>query len=376
METQIAGSIARMDGSTSQDAIFKDVLAYKEVLAHIMKTCVPEYKDCTIPQIIGYIEPNPQVGQVGLHPDETNPPKIQGMSTESTTTTEERVVYDVRFSAVAPGEDGKIGLIINIEAQSKYHPGYPLVKRAIYYCGRMLSAQYGSVFTQSHYGEIQKVYSIWICTRPPKERENTITSYTLQERHLVGHVTEPVRNYDLMNVTMICLGKPEGKHYGGLLRMLEVLFTGRYAAKEVIQILEDEYEFAHAHTMERTVSEMCNLSQGIFEEGMEKGMAQGMEKGIEKGIAQGIAQGIERGIEKGIAQGIERGMEKGIAQGMERGIAQGMEKGIERGTNRERLQNIRSLMETTGWPAEQVMTAMKIPAADQPKYLKLLSLPQ
>ena len=238
------------------------------------------------------------------------------------------MVYDVRFSAVAPGEDGKIGLIINIEAQSKYHPGYPLVKRAIYYCGRMLSAQYGSVFTQSHYGEIQKVYSIWICTRPPKERENTITSYTLQERHLVGHVTEPVRNYDLMNVTMICLGKPEGKHYGGLLRMLEVLFTGRYAAKEVIQILEDEYEFAHAHTMERTVSEMCNLSQGIFEEGMEKGMAQGMEKGIE------------------------------------------------RGTNRERLQNIRSLMETTGWPAEQVMTAMKIPAADQPKYLKLLSLPQ
>ena len=60
METQIAGSIARMDGSTSQDAIFKDVLAYKEVLAHIMKTCVPEYKDCTIPQIIGYIEPNPR----------------------------------------------------------------------------------------------------------------------------------------------------------------------------------------------------------------------------------------------------------------------------------------------------------------------------
>ena len=130
--------------------------------------------------------------------------------------------------------------------------------------------------------------------------------------------------------------------------MLEVLFGGRCTPRQVIQILEDEYEFSDIHSMERTVSEMCNLSQGIFEEGMEKGMAQGMEKGIEKGIAQGI----------------------------ERGIAQGMEKGIERGTNRERLQNIRSLMETTGWPAEQVMTAMKIPAADQPKYLKLLSLPQ
>ena len=105
METQIAGSIARMDGSTSQDAVFKDMLAYKEVLAHIMKTCVPEYKDCTIPEIIGYIEHDPEVGQVGVHPDETHPPKIQGISTDSSTTTEERVVYDLRFSAVAPGKD-------------------------------------------------------------------------------------------------------------------------------------------------------------------------------------------------------------------------------------------------------------------------------
>ena len=40
----------------------------------------------------------------------------------------------------------------------------------------------------------------------------------------MGHVTEPVRTYDLMNVTMICLGN-RGKHYGGPLRMLEVLFT-------------------------------------------------------------------------------------------------------------------------------------------------------
>ena len=56
---------------------------------------------------------------------------------------------------------------------------------------------------------------------------------------------------------------------------------------EVIQILEDEYEFAHAHTMERTVSEMCNLSRGIFEEGIEKGIEKGMEKGVEQGIERG-----------------------------------------------------------------------------------------
>ena len=73
----------------------------------------------------------------------------------------------------------------------------------------MLSAQYGSVFTQSHYEALRKVYSIWICSHPPLERENTITSYAVEERPLVGNVTEPVRHYDLLNVTMICLGSPE-----------------------------------------------------------------------------------------------------------------------------------------------------------------------
>ena len=108
--------------------------------------------------------------------------------------------------------------------------------------------------------------------------------------------------------------------------------------------------------MEGTVSEMCNLSQGIFEEGMEKGIAEGIEKGIQEGMQQG--------------------MQKGMQQGMQKGMQQGMQKGIAEGADRERLQNIRSLMETTGWPAEQVMTAMKIPVKEQPKYLKLLSLPQ
>ena len=332
METQMAGSISRLDGSMSQDAVFKDILAYKDVLAHIMKTCVVEYRDCTIPEIMSYIENEPEVGQSGVHPDETNPPRIQGLATESSSTTEARVVYDVRFSAVAPGEDGKIGLIINIEAQGKYHPGYPLVKRALYYCGRMLSAQYGSVFTQSHYEALRKVYSIWICSHPPLERENTITSYAVEERPLVGNVTEPVRHYDLLNVTMICLGSPEGARYGGLLRMLEVLFKGRCTPGQVIQILEEEYDFSSARNMEGTVTAVCNLSQGFIEEGRERGMKEGRERGMKEGRAQGADQ--------------------------------------------ERLRSIRSLMETTGWPVDQVMAAMKIPVEEYAKYRKLLLMPQ
>ena len=34
---------------------------------------------------------------------------------------------------------------INLEAQNDFNPGYPLLKRAVYYCVRMISSQYGTV---------------------------------------------------------------------------------------------------------------------------------------------------------------------------------------------------------------------------------------
>ena len=72
------------------------------------------------------------------------------------------------FFAVAPVSGELIRLIINIEAQNDYYPGYPLIKRGLYYCSRMISAQYGTEFTGSHYEQIKKVYSIWICINPPR----------------------------------------------------------------------------------------------------------------------------------------------------------------------------------------------------------------
>lgn len=40
-------------------------------------------------------------------------------------------------------------------------------KRAVYYCGRMLSAQYGTVFTNSHDEKVKRVISLWVCLNPP-----------------------------------------------------------------------------------------------------------------------------------------------------------------------------------------------------------------
>ena len=86
-----------------------------------------------------------------------------------------------------PEKEGDVYLIMNIEIQNKNNPLYRLVSRGIYYCSRMISEQYGTVFKDMDYHKIQKVYSIWICPMPKDtKRKSSITRYMMTKRDEVG----------------------------------------------------------------------------------------------------------------------------------------------------------------------------------------------
>ena len=207
MENQLAHAITQTEYDSSYDKAAKKLLANKQILAQIMKNCVNEYSACSVDEIAEkYIEGTPEVGTVGVHVDDTNRPKktsdvIVGSNNEDSTLTEGTINYDVRFDAIAPTSEGStaskdvIRLIINVEAQTAFNPGYPLTKRAIYYCSRMISAQHGPIFTNSEYGKIRKVYSIWVCTHPTKEFQNTLIRYSIRPEQLIGNAAGRNRAY-------------------------------------------------------------------------------------------------------------------------------------------------------------------------------------
>lgn len=209
--------------------------------------------------------------------------------------------YDVRFDAIAPKsadsteQEEVIRLIINVEAQTKFKPGYPLTKRAIYYCSRMISVQHGPIFTKSEYGKIRKVYSIWICTQPSDGFENTLTRYSIKPEQLIGEAQEETENYDLMSVVMICLGKPGTENHKGILKFMEVLLSSTRSGSEKKKILEEEFGVAMGEELEREVLEVCNLSQGVRAEGREEGRQEGRIEGIGIGEIRMLVQLVREG---------------------------------------------------------------------------------
>ena len=127
--------------------------------------------------------------------------------------------------------------------------------------------------------------------KPPQYRANTITRYRLVEEHLVGDGKEPVRNYDLLSIIMLCLGGPNGANYDGVLRMLDVLLSSETSEAEKRNILQDDYDIQMTQTMEREVSVMCNLSKGVEEKGIAKGILSSI-KNLVKNLDVSVEQAM------------------------------------------------------------------------------------
>lgn len=313
VENILAKNITAAGDRANYDAACKRLLANKIILAWIMKGCLEEFQDFTVDEIAEkYIEGSPQIAQIAVNPDEGTDSKgeqIEGGKTEDSTMKEGTITYDIRFYALVPQSKETIKLILNVEAQNNFYPGYPIIKRGLYYCSRMISSQYGVEFTDGHYEKIRKTISIWICADPPRYRENTITRYAVQEENLVGNTTEKRENYDLITAVIVCLGNAGDDKYTGILKLLDVLLSSERKTDEKKRILQDDFNIKMTRELESEVLLMCNLSKGIE------------EKGIKEGIKEGI------------------------------------------------LSSIQNLMESMDWSAEQAMTALKIPESEQVQYV-------
>ena len=226
MKTQISDAIDVAAKKARLDAQIKKILANKKILSWIVKYTTKEFADMDLDMIESCIEGEPEVALIPVYPGKTNMENITGLSTDDKVPNEGEVTYDIRFYIIFPGEE-PVKIIINLEAQNGYYPGYDLVTRGVFYCARLLSAQLGVEFNKNtndpqKYDNIKKVYSIWICMDTPNYVANTITEYHMTQDLHYGNFSGKAR-YDLLSVVMICLNDAKDEEENELIKMLNTL---------------------------------------------------------------------------------------------------------------------------------------------------------
>lgn len=352
-DVQLRTDLEAVQQDPQKDAACKKLLSHKVFLAWILKTCLAEYKECSVEDIVEkYIEGEPWIDEISVDSDETNPsvavsrdnPVIKGENNEDTSLTEGKTIYDILFYAVKPGAFNKdkehIRLLINIEPQNNWNTPYPIMKRAVYYTSRLISSQKGRDFFDTDYDKISKAASIWICLDTPKYLQNTITCYEMNEHNLIGNVKMPKEDYDLQTIALVCPGQSDEANYGGLLELLEVLLSAKLEVEEKETLLKDKFDIVMTDEMKKEAKIMGSYGLGM----------------LEQGKREGISIGIERGIAQGIAQGRAEGKAEGRAEA----------------TFQTTLANIQSLITTLGLSAEKAMDALNIPQEERSQYLPKL----
>ena len=317
--TNLANSIEAADDRSKLDAVAKKLIKHRIILAEILKECIEEFKGFDVK----YIEENCFVGEVQVNEVSVDQDVLDadstvvGSDTEDNSDSEGLVRYDLVFDAIVPTTQKVIRLVINIEIQADTNLNYAIVTRAVYYTARLISRQKGTVFNNSHYEKIQKVYSIWICPDPKRENVNSIAEYGFTQQKVIGSVQEPVENYDKMKVIIISLNDEGVESRHDIIRLLSTLLSTKETVEKRKQILENEFHIPMTKEIEEEVLEMCNLGLAVEMSAIKKGEKQGAEKNL--------------------------------------------------------LENLKTLMETMHLTAQQAMDALRVPKEDQARYASQLN---
>ena len=291
MNTELKNAVMATDRDAQYDNSAKRLIAHKIILARILVKTVEEFKGMDPLEVAALIEGLPYISAVPVEPGLTNAVHFQngqrlvGFNTENQELNEGLVRFDIVFYVRM--KDGLSQIIINVEAQKDEPSDYKILNRAVFYVSRLISSQKEKDFENSSYDDIKCVYSIWICMNM---EENTMSHIHLTKEDMIGSY-EWKGNLDLLNIIMIGLAKelPEHDETYELHRLLGALLSRELTVDEKLDIIGNEYDIPLEENFRKDMSTMCNLSQGVKEEGIAIGRREGLEEGRREGYAEGEA---------------------------------------------------------------------------------------
>lgn len=133
----------------------KKILSYKQILAYIFKECLEEYKDLSLEKIQELLDE-------GQSHDKMISKNVEDQSIRGS-----MIRYDLLYKLRNPQRNDPEG------------------------------------FEEDDFDNLQKVITLWICLRHARYKDNTINTYRIEERNIVGHLKHQKEFYNLMEIILL-----------------------------------------------------------------------------------------------------------------------------------------------------------------------------
>lgn len=195
------------------------------------------------------------------------------------------VIHDVLFDiGMLDGKSPPSRVIVDIEAQNEFKPGYAILKRGSFYCGRMISAQKETVFRNSDYNKLQKVYSIWLCIAPDEDVRGVCNAYNMSEICLAKEHHFPKEQYDNFCIILACLQDKQSAN--NMVRFFSSVFDNEMPVEEKLDLAR-ECGLQVTADVKEGINQMCNYSDYVEQKGIEKGRIEALSESVVKLVREG-----------------------------------------------------------------------------------------
>lgn len=260
------------DSDLTYDTKFKRLFTKKRFLTPILKNIIPEYKYCSLEEIETLINPrgDEQVNPAAYSSEDS------GKGNETVTR------YDVLIDCALPGKKKKacVNLFFDLEMQRESEPGYPIPKRGVYYCCRLISRQIETLGKES-YKQIKPVYSVWILINDiPEELQNSVFTARMSGGfdNCAIDATDLNKQIDLVHLCLIYLSKDFGVKAGqsNLIKYLQSVFIRKVDDPSCNPYCE------YSSEIKKEVDEMMSVRESFELRGERRGEQRGEQRGVIK----------------------------------------------------------------------------------------------
>ena len=250
------------------DKKFKQLFQKREFLVPILANIVPEYKNCTLEQIEELICPH---GDVKVNPSVYS-------SEDSGKGNEMTARYDVLVDCALPKGNGDVvvDFFFDLEMQRELNLEYPISKRGVYYCSRLLSRQIETLGEDS-YNQLKSVYSVWILRHGvPKNLQNSVFTASLSGSFDRSTIDASILNDEINLIHLVMIYLSDGFDItvqNNLVKYLQSVF-----AKELANENRNPY-YNYSKKIRQEVDEIMTIGESFRREGEIRGEIRGEIKG-------------------------------------------------------------------------------------------------
>lgn len=307
---QLIKQIETFNNELQYDIQAKKLFGTKSVFARIIQLCVPEFLGMDIEEVKSHIldvqvlskEVSEGYGDGRFVRNEEE--RILLLSSESKVEGEKSIFFDIKTLVRNPrykqgdlSSYGTIEIIINLEMQmDSKRLKYAIEQRGVYYTSRMISEQLGSLTEETNYGELRKVYSIWVILG---EKEDKISYMRLkdQENNIVPEA-------DLIHLILIRLSKKEYEGEEGTIFHLLHSFFDTMEVEQRKEKLNHYFDFSKEEEVEKGVRTVSSLARVMIEQAESRGISIGERRGESRGILLSARKMQEKGYSYKEIEGI------------------------------------------------------------------------